>query len=1301
MSNVTFNMSTDQVGSTVLLPHREAISPESQYSISSLSPSPDTNSSISNMSDRETSSPDINMLECCLSDGFSVDNPYNNTVPQDNECCSVSMNLNQTFTTTPVNSSGNIWNENLSVMSSLEMGSDEYQTFIRNTEDASSSAVMSSDSAGRESQLSSGETSRRGSTENDCCSLSSGEMVIRSNSFCLEDQSLLVSSLEESSMSLAAGHPAFPADSNLLSTTLPDVLEESTERVIENISHPCLGTTFIHAEHPTEENDMETSNFLVALPSENEGGLSMTFVCETSPADCGKDAQVASAEAEPLPSFPGTFTPEQGKTLESTLSAIQYTDKDVHTSTPVLNIGNMMPGFPSFSESPSIGNAAIPGLHPAKRQQISGTPNRLVAGLPPSASKVKKMEIKKFPKSDFSSVKSKVVTRSVHQMSASGPASQHKPPQVNVKNKHTEAHRGATIRISPAKLRSSTAVVSPLTTTKMVNDAQRRVNTGADNLGLKTIQSSGHNAVDGQGKSRASPPHQHPDASNHASAIQCSSKTEQAASSQAADAAVQHSGNQTLCLSSSEKSPDRSGQTDPKPAPKKGVLNKIEVRSGSALGHNKPPVRKLRPRCSSESSLLSSRPPREKKASLQFSASFSIPKADTHLKQTKPGNLNKKATNGLAENSTREVKRISLVAEFRKSTTAGASWDESKSRFRGRSSPRQTRGAPPSLLPAASPRPATLSTRQRQGTQGRDVHKTVGTPQSKQKDSTGSQRVQATGELSLGTASTSSIKPQLNGSRPLHTPTRPSLMGPPHTPTSRLPRKPPGPSRSLTEASTHMSEGAGNSTQAAFNGKDRKLWRISGGASHKPSPFKSVVLKARLITTPGKNTEPSLTACRSAAPSSKGASNSTVSPLKRTTSARLVRLSPSGPVDKNKPKAISRQQHPQQQASQPNQRSGPPDVVPESVARDGRKDQNIKQLRGLLAASNCRFEAAAIVLQHTLAERDEATKQCRDLSQELVSLRGELVCSVHSSERLEKEKDELRVALEDALHRLQDQHQKDLAELEQRLQAFYQAEWDKVHLTYQEEADKCKTLMQQQMGELKANHEAMKLELESSHAEQLQSVKQQWEMSLEELNKVHNQELKSLDKTLKETGAALSEQIEELTAENNALIEKIAAEESRRKKLAEKSQKDSHTLYLEQELESLKVVLDIKNKQLHQQEKKLMETDKLTDKSVKLDENLKRVQQENEDLKARMERHYALSRQLSTEQAVLHESLQKESKVNKRLSMENEELIWKLHNGDLSSPRKVSPTSTSPSRSFSLQSPRSSDVFSSPPASPR
>uniref|UniRef100_A0A1A8R193 Mitochondrial tumor suppressor 1a n=1 Tax=Nothobranchius pienaari TaxID=704102 RepID=A0A1A8R193_9TELE len=324
------------------------------------------------------------------------------------------------------------------------------------------------------------------------------------------------------------------------------------------------------------------------------------------------------------------------------------------------------------------------------------------------------------------------------------------------------------------------------------------------------------------------------------------------------------------------------------------------------------------------------------------------------------------------------------------------------------------------------------------------------------------------------------------------------------------------------------------------------------------------------------------------------------------------------------------------------------------------------------------------------AERtDEATRQCRELYEEQVSLQEELASSVHSCVRLEKEKEELRATL-------QEQHQKDLAELEQKTS--YQAEYDKSHLACQEEADKCRTLMLQQMEELKASHEAMKQKLESSHEEQLQRVKQQYESSLQALRNAHTQELQRFDKTSKDTEFLLHRELEELTVKNNALMEKLAAHENRRKELAEHTQKDSHTLYLEQELESLKVILDLKNKHLHQQEKKLVEINKLMHKNVTLEERLIKVQQENEDLKARMERHAALSRQLSQDQAMLQESLQKESKVNKRLSMENEELLWKLHNGDPSSPQRMSPISTAPSQFFKLQSACS---FSSPPVSPR
>uniref|UniRef100_A0A3B4EV67 Microtubule associated tumor suppressor 1b n=1 Tax=Pundamilia nyererei TaxID=303518 RepID=A0A3B4EV67_9CICH len=318
-----------------------------------------------------------------------------------------------------------------------------------------------------------------------------------------------------------------------------------------------------------------------------------------------------------------------------------------------------------------------------------------------------------------------------------------------------------------------------------------------------------------------------------------------------------------------------------------------------------------------------------------------------------------------------------------------------------------------------------------------------------------------------------------------------------------------------------------------------------------------------------------------------------------------------------------------------------------------KKNQAIAQLRKLLVQGNKRVEALATVIQHLFTEREETLKQKKELSQELANLRDELVASSQCCERLQKEKQEARVGFEEALTRLREQHREELAQLEERLTSFYQTEWDKVHQTYQEEADKCRVLMEKQVEELRSQQEVERKKQEVSHSQKMESLKQQYKASIE--------------------GFLRSPAVSVLFV-----------------------QKDSHTVYLEKELESLKVVLEIKNNQLHQKEKKLMEMDKLVETNVKLEECLKKVQQENEDYKARMDKHAALSKQLSSEQAILQQTLQKESKVNKRLSMENEELLWKLHNGDLlASPRRLSPTSP-------FSSPRNSASFTTAaPLSPR
>ncbi|CAG13437.1 unnamed protein product, partial [Tetraodon nigroviridis] len=326
------------------------------------------------------------------------------------------------------------------------------------------------------------------------------------------------------------------------------------------------------------------------------------------------------------------------------------------------------------------------------------------------------------------------------------------------------------------------------------------------------------------------------------------------------------------------------------------------------------------------------------------------------------------------------------------------------------------------------------------------------------------------------------------------------------------------------------------------------------------------------------------------------------------------------------------------------------------------------------------------------------------------------VVSTQGCKRLQKEKEEMCASFEEAVTSLKGQHEEELVQLENRyrprsqklgsapdsrvqpspllcvrLKSFYQREWDKVHQIYQEEADKCCTMMEEQVERLRKQQQAERDQQEAVQTQRMEALKLHYESCIRELKRSHEKDLDNLEKSLKQTETSLSNKILPLSTENEALHKKLKEEEENSKHMPTEKTLDSHVLYLEQELESLKAVLEIRNNQLHHKGNKLMEMDKLMEANIKLEESLKRVQQENEDYKARMDKYAALSKQLSSEQAVLQQSLQKESKVNKRLSMENEELLWKLQNCDL----LLSPTSP-------FNSPRNSAAFpTAAPLSPR
>ncbi|XP_072262272.1 microtubule-associated tumor suppressor 1 isoform X3 [Pyxicephalus adspersus] len=358
----------------------------------------------------------------------------------------------------------------------------------------------------------------------------------------------------------------------------------------------------------------------------------------------------------------------------------------------------------------------------------------------------------------------------------------------------------------------------------------------------------------------------------------------------------------------------------------------------------------------------------------------------------------------------------------------------------------------------------------------------------------------------------------------------------------------------------------------------------------------------------------------------------------------------------------------------------------------------IQQLKSLLAGSNQKFEALTVVIQHVINEREEALKKRKELSQELQNLRGDLVSASSTCDKLEKEKNDLLIAYEGILQKVKDEHIAELSDLEEKLKQFYTGECEKLQTIFIEEAEKYKNELQDKVDSLNSTHETYRIAAETSHVEEIEHLKTEFEKSLTELKDTQERENKALEDSFKEKQAELEKKIEELKQENDSLKEKLRVEEEQRKQSKEKAaQKNPQVMYLEQELESLKAVLEIKNEKLHQQDKKLMQIEKLVETNTTLVERLNKCQQENEDLKARMANHIAISRQLSTEQEVLQRSLEKESKANKRLSMENEELLWKLHNGDLCSPKKLSPSSPG----IPFHPSRNSGSFASPTVSPR
>ncbi|KAM4864008.1 microtubule-associated tumor suppressor candidate 2 isoform X6 [Urocitellus parryii] len=268
----------------------------------------------------------------------------------------------------------------------------------------------------------------------------------------------------------------------------------------------------------------------------------------------------------------------------------------------------------------------------------------------------------------------------------------------------------------------------------------------------------------------------------------------------------------------------------------------------------------------------------------------------------------------------------------------------------------------------------------------------------------------------------------------------------------------------------------------------------------------------------------------------------------------------------------------------------------------------------------------------------------KELSIELANIRDEVAFNTAKCEKLQKEKEDLERRFEEELRRLGWQQQAELQELQERLQGQFEMEMAHLQEEHHSQLLRIRCQHQEQVEDITASHEAALLEMENNHTVAIAILQDDHDHKVQELISTHELEKKELEENFEKLRLSLQ----------------IAL---------------APYQHLEEDMKSLRQVLEMKNQQIHQQEKKIIELEKLAEKNIILEEKIQVLQQQNEDLKARIDQNTVVTRQLSEENANLQEYVEKETQEKKRLSRTNEELLWKLQTGDPTSPIKLSPTS--------------------------
>uniref|UniRef100_A0A8C5DJ05 Microtubule associated scaffold protein 2 n=1 Tax=Gouania willdenowi TaxID=441366 RepID=A0A8C5DJ05_GOUWI len=275
---------------------------------------------------------------------------------------------------------------------------------------------------------------------------------------------------------------------------------------------------------------------------------------------------------------------------------------------------------------------------------------------------------------------------------------------------------------------------------------------------------------------------------------------------------------------------------------------------------------------------------------------------------------------------------------------------------------------------------------------------------------------------------------------------------------------------------------------------------------------------------------------------------------------------------------------------------------------------------------------------------------------EMTKIQEEMAFHLVRWDRIQREKSALEVAFEQELQELQLQQEAELAAVEESIRKCHSAETEHLKTEHRSEMEELRAQQQEQMDEIDLNHKAAVQELRDMHNITMATLHEEHARTMRGIELLNS--IKCFKEDFDKLRLSLQDQVDTLTFQNQSLRDKAKRfEEALRRSTDEQIDALAPYQHIEEDLKSLKEVVEMKNQQIHQQEKKITDLEKVAQKNVFLEEKVQVLQQQNEDLRARIQLNLTL--QLSEENANLHDSVEKERTEKKRLSRNNEELLWR------------------------------------------